>query len=346
MAAPAYRWLTDRPLDVPEPVETALADRAERATYDALEMVRTLHRVFDLLEASDVRALPYKGPALQAAVHDDIAFREVADLDVLVPRTDIRAARAALLEAGFEPWDELDDLALRTPVGGPQHTVAVSDSGVIVELHWQVATGHFTFPVDFERLWAGRETVDVGGETLPTMRSADHLALLSVHGNKHCWSGLCWLCDFAAAVRTFDIDWERLLESAAERGGERMLLVGCELADRLLDVDPPAAVERRRARGDAVDALAKRVEKRFLWASQHDELELFSYRFAVRERWRDRVRGTARTLALPNRIDLEALPERARYYPLAVAVRPFRVAIKVGQLLAERVTVRQSWRER
>ena len=217
MAAPAYRWLVDRPLNVPEPVETALADRAERATYDALEMVRTLHRVFDVLEASDVRALPYKGPTLRAAVHDDVAFRETADLDVVVPRTDVRAARAALLEAGFRPRNELDDLALRTHVRGARHTAAVSDSGVIVELHWRVTAGQFPFPVDFERLWAGRETVDVGGEALPTMRSTDHLALLSVHGNRHCWSGLCWLCDFAAAVRTFDVDWERLLESAAER---------------------------------------------------------------------------------------------------------------------------------
>ena len=108
------------------------------------------------------------------------------------------------------------------------------ESDVRVELHCRVTAGQFPFPVDFERLWAGRETIDVGGETLPTMRPTDHLALLSVHGNRHCWTGLCWLCDFAAAVRTFDADWERILESAAERGGERMLLVGCELADRLL----------------------------------------------------------------------------------------------------------------
>ena len=342
MAAPAYRWLVDRPLDVPNEAETALADRAERATYDALEMVRTLHRVFDVLEASDVRALPYKGPALLAAVHDDVAFREAADLDILVPRTDVRAARATLLEAGFEPRNELDDLALRTHVRGARHTAAVSDSGVIVELHWRVTTGQFPFPVDFERLWAGRETVDVGGETLPTMRSTDHLALLSVHGNRHCWTGLCWLCDFAAAVRTFDVDWERILESAAERGGERMLLVGCELADRLLGVDPPAAVERRRARGDAVDALARRVEERFLWADQVDTLETVRYQFAVRERWRDRARRVARLALLPNRNDLAVLPEPLRFYPLAVAVRPFRVATEAGRLLAERVAARRS----
>jgi hypothetical protein len=81
MAAPAYRWLAGRPdLDVPEPVVAALADDAERATYDALEMVRTLHRVVDLLNRNDIRALPYTGPPRRAAVHDDIAFREPADV--------------------------------------------------------------------------------------------------------------------------------------------------------------------------------------------------------------------------------------------------------------------------
>ena len=343
MAAPAYRWLADRPeLDVPERVETALEARAERATYETLEMVRTLHRVLEVLETNGIRALPYKGPTLRAAVHDNVAFREAADVDILVPRIDVQAARAALLEAGFEPRNELDDLALRTHVRGGRHTAVASESDVRVELHWRVTTGHFTFPVGFERLWAGRETVDVEGKTLPTMRSTDHLALLSVHGNRHCWTGLCWLCDFAAAVRTLDIDWERLLESAAERGGERMLLVGCELADRLLDVDPPAAVERRRTRGDVVDALASRVEERFLWSDQVDALETVRYQFAVRGRWRDRARRAARLALLPNGNDLAVLPESLRSYPLAVAVRPFRVATKAGRLLAERLAARQS----
>ena len=174
------------------------------------------------------------------------------------------------------------------------------------------------------------------------MRSTDHLALLSVHGNRHCWTGLCWLCDFAAAVRTFDVDCERLLESAAERGGERMLLVGCELADRLLGVEPPAAVERRRVSGDAVDGLASRVEERFLWADRRDELKALRYGFAVRERRRDRARRVARLALLPNRNDLAVLPESLRSYPLAVAARPFRVATEAGQLLAERVAARQS----
>ena len=343
MAAPAHRWLADRPeLDVPERVETALEARAERATYETLEMVRTLHRVLDVLETNGIRALPYKGPTLRAEIHDDVAFREAADIDILVPRTDVRAARAALLEAGFRPRNELNDLALQTHVRGARHTAAVSESDVRVELHWRVTTGQFPFPVDFERLWAGRETIDIGGETLPTMRPTDHLALLSVHGNRHCWTGLCWLCDFAAAVRTFDADWERILESAAERGGERMLLVGCELADRLLDIDPPAAVKRRRTRGDAVDTLARRVEERFLWSDQVDTLETVRYQFAVREQWRDRARRVARLALLPNRNDLAVLPESLRSYPLAVAARPFRVATEAGRLLTERGATRQS----
>ena len=275
-------------------------------------------------------------------MHDDIAFRETADVDVLVPRTDVRGARAALLEAGFEPRNEFDDLALRTHVRGALHTAVVSDSGLIVELHWRVTVGQVPFQVDFERLWARRESIELGGEPLPTMRDTDHLALLSVHGNKHCWSGLCWLCDFAAAVRTFDVDWEQLLASAAGRGGKRMLLVGCELADRLLDVDPPAAVERRRARGDAVDALASRVEKRFLWTGQPAPLDDIRYWFAVRERWRDRARQAARMVVLPNRTDLALLPDSVRYYPFAVAVRPFRVVGEAGRLLGERVAAQRS----
>ena len=97
MTAPIYRWFADRPdLDVPHEVETAVADDAERATCDILVKVRNLHQVVDLLERDAIRALPYKGPALRAAVYDDLAFREAAYLDVGVPGTDVRAARAPL----------------------------------------------------------------------------------------------------------------------------------------------------------------------------------------------------------------------------------------------------------
>jgi len=98
MTAPIYRWFADWPdLDVPHEVETAVADDAERATCDTLVKVRNLHQVVDLLERDAIRVLPYKGPALRAAVHDDLVFREAAYLDVVVPGTDVRAARAPLL---------------------------------------------------------------------------------------------------------------------------------------------------------------------------------------------------------------------------------------------------------
>ena len=97
MTAPIYQWLAGWPdFNVPHEVETALGDDAERATCDTLVKVRDLHQVVDLLEREAIRALPYKGPALRAAVHDDLAFREPADLDVVVPLTDVRVARAPL----------------------------------------------------------------------------------------------------------------------------------------------------------------------------------------------------------------------------------------------------------
>ena len=351
----------DGPAAIPQPLEV---DRERRVSirHPPVE----LHDNVALADDPDVWGTPDLGPQCHVVELDsrpkprreqrlprvpyvrlrdqdvDVAFREAADLDILIPRTDVRDAREALLAAGFRPRVEFDDVALRTKLRHTPHIWVISESDIVVELHWRVTYGYSPFPIDFDRLWGRRQTIEIGGEPLQSIRPTDLLVLLSVHGHKHGWEALCWLCDFAAAVRTFDVEWERILESAAERGGERMLLVGCELADRLLDVDPPAAVERRRRRGDVVDSLASRVEECFLWADQVDTLENVRYQFAVRERWRDRARRAARMAVIPNRTDLEVLPERARYYPLAVAVRPFRVAIKASRLLAERATARQS----
>ena len=93
----------------------------------------------------------------------------------------------------------------------------------------------------------------------------DHLLVLSVHGGKHLWPCLGWVCDVAELLRAHaDLDWGRVTAGAGRLGCRRMLLVGLALADGLLQAPVPAEV-RRRVRSDPVaGSLAARVGRNLL----------------------------------------------------------------------------------
>ena len=61
---------------------------------------------------------------------------------------------------------------------------------------------------------------------------------------KHLWERLIWLCDLAELVQsTPDLNWERVLESARERGVLRMTALGLALMRDILGAPLPREVE-------------------------------------------------------------------------------------------------------
>ncbi|MEA3246141.1 MAG: nucleotidyltransferase family protein, partial [Gemmatimonadota bacterium] len=62
-----------------------LTEAARRATVAALDATCELAAVAEALRAAGVAALPYKGPALALDAFGDVAARQFADLDIVVP---------------------------------------------------------------------------------------------------------------------------------------------------------------------------------------------------------------------------------------------------------------------
>ncbi len=72
----------------------------------------------------------------------------------------------------------------------------------------------------------------------------DLLLILLVHGAKHLWERLIWLCDLAELLAVSpDLDWPRVLEAAHQRGVQRMTALGLALARDVLGVSLPRPVE-------------------------------------------------------------------------------------------------------
>lgn len=294
-------------------------DNLARNVYLTAELVRVLR----LFAAAGIDAVPYKGPALALLAYGNIGLRRFVDLDILVRKTDVLRAAEILEAQGYAcdvPWTRAQQaVLLRT-----QHNLPLSrESGrLIIELHWEVASEMFASSLQFEDFVGRLDTMRLNGVAVKTLAIEDLLLSLCVHGSKHLWERLAWICDVAELSKT-EIDWPTLLERSCSTGNERMLLLGLYLSNLLLDFPLPAEVKARLSTDRNVATLGDKLVERLFSASQAPATfgESIKFNWAIRSGWKSRM-NYCRLLMRPTDADVRtfALPRALSF--VYYVVRP------------------------
>jgi len=310
-------------------------DNAQRNLFLTGELVTLLK----LLEARDILAVPYKGPVLSAAAYGNLALRQFRDLDILVRKRDALTAKDLLIAQGYRPSVHItqaqEPAYLRSQY---EYEFLRADGKVVVELHWGVTPRSFSFSPDFDRLWERLQPVSLAGTTVWTFAPEDVLLMLCVHGSKHCWARLEWICSIALLVGAYEkIDWEQLMVEAGTLGSQRMLMLGLVLASDLLGAVLPAEVLRMAQADRTVEALKELVQQRlFLERKPSGLFESALFHLKARERPRDRIRYCLRLAMTTTARDWTTaqIPPLLSflYYPL----RAIRLTKKYGPSLLRR----------
>ena len=265
-------------------------ENAARNTILTAELCRLLERFAE----SGIDAIPYKGPVLALFAYGNLALRRFVDLDVIVRKTDVLQAREILLNEGYTSTKSLSlsqqELLLRT-----QHNLQFSRDNhrLIVELHWDVAPRLFASSINTDRLRRDSITIDLNGTPVKTFPTADLLFSLCLHGSRHLWERLGWICDIAELLARHTFDWTALLERAARADNERMFLLGLHLAERLLDAPLPEEIKRRCASDPRLVSLADNIVEHLFNGTTHvpaTSREIFKYNLGVRKTLSSRAR--------------------------------------------------------
>jgi hypothetical protein len=218
-----------------------------------------------------------------------VAFRQFSDLDLLVHPQDADHAKALLWAQGYR-W--LDG---RPPTLFPRlrkvYELISPDRHVLVELHWALTSATFFFPLDPAPLWTRLETVSLLETPVRSLAPEDLLLILCVHGAKHHWSRLGWICDVAAVLRaTPQLDWARCIAQASQLGGRRMLALGVRLAHDLLGAGLSTEVGRWIQAEAVVPWLAAQVwAGLFVAACPPEAWDHPAFYLGLRERVQDRL---------------------------------------------------------
>jgi hypothetical protein len=293
-------------------------------------------KLVDLFRQNYIEVAAFKGPLLADLAYGDMSLREFNDLDILVHKTDLCKAEDILVARGYQA--QFPDREYRSAFVGYQGQYAFRhpQTGIWVDLHWQLASKGVAFPIQPEDVWPRLRQVTIGGRIAPTFADDDLALFLAAHGTKEGWRRLIWVVDFAQLLHACaDIDWAGVLDRARRSHCSRPLLLAIVLASRLLDAPVPAELIKQARNNSAIRSLAEKAQIRMLRTEQPGELEEFLNSLNTHDRLRHRLWPIVTLLETRTVGDYEAMPLPKSLWGLYYLTRPFRLAGKVFGLISK-----------
>ena len=241
--------------------------------------------------ARGVPVIPIKGATLAVLAYGDLSLRDFTDLDLLIPEASIVEAQSILLAQGYKRKTSSEESGERNQEEGPHHVYIKKRGLSRVDLQWLMAHRHFAFRLDRSEVWQRRIPVVFENHTIQGLAPEDLLIVLCVHGSKHAWELLKWVCDVAELLRAQPaLDWERCFASASHWHCLRMLYMGLFLAHQLLGAPLPQMVLERLKKDSDVPALSHHMPATLLANSQDgiSEEQAGALYFSLKDSWWER----------------------------------------------------------
>jgi hypothetical protein len=336
---------------IPQAVTDSPLERSRTNTFLNLQGLAEVHDMTRLFRSNGIPCACLKGPALAVSAYGDVNLREFSDLDILVRKEDLHRAVSVLLAGDYslselspETWAE--DLAKKS---GEYHLSLIArNHRRNVELHW--ALGYrfnlsFGFFLDLDKgVWKRLRPIPYGETVVLGLPLEEELLFLSLHGAKHWWRELLWICDIAELTQAHaELDWAHLTSLAGSLHYKRMLMLSLKLAKDLLGCPLPKNIKREIESDRSLDSLVAGVTRRLFDKFDYFQTRLDSdlFNLAIRERMRDKIRFCFQLLH-PTTKDTSLVSLPTTLGGLYYLIRPVRLAAYAPQLLKRFVGSRRS----
>jgi hypothetical protein len=327
--------------EVPKDILDRLHTRFLKNLLWNLGRTRELLKLLDLFDAEGVRAIPYKGSILAQLAYGDIALRQFDDLDIFIPLEHLKAAKDLLLSQGYNmdfiPTDRQEESYLKYK---EQYSFYNDKNKILVEIHWQIVSRYYSISIDVDELLKHLQPISLSGREVMTFSPEDLLLILCIHGSKHLWERLGWVCDIANLIEACKpMDWERVREQTCQMRIERFVQLGLWLSKDLAGLELPEEIIRKIGRNYEIKKLTAKVYKRLFKGGQNSDelLEEHLFHLRLKEHLTDKARYCLELGVIPNLGDWQAVSLPDSPFPLYYFIRPFRLALQYCPSLLKRV---------
>lgn len=299
-------------------------------------MTTELINIIKLLRENQIEALAFKGPTLSQMAYGDITLRQFSDLDILIKRSDISSMIDLMIANDYTPILDLGT-GLKETITDALNVIGFykSSTNSLIEVHWELLSKNYAITWDEDTLWDSKKNViNINGTDIPVLPFEQQLLYLCIHGSKHLFERLEWICDIDKSIRKNpNIDWPYLVHEAKEMGVERMLYLGLTLCQYFFRLELPKFIQENITQNKSVEKLISKIIKtNFAEPVQiNKNYRSFGLLLDMRENLSDKLRFTWYAFFAPKFDDFTfiQLPKYLSFlYPI---LRPFRLIIKYIQ---------------
>jgi len=232
---------------VPQRIVDQLRGALAQTRYMQVQALRELRHVVRALEGEQIPVAALKGVAYLAAALPPSGWRNLSDIDLLVPLADIERAEQVLKRGGWVPSGEFDDYDQHYYRDWMHEVPPLRHRSreVEVDMHHNLAPPVSRIRIDPERLWEQvREVTDDYGRTFRVLAPADMLLHNAIHlfMNDELRGGLRDVVDFRDLFEHFLAQdpafGQALLDRARQLGCGRALYYAVSTARRLAGLTP------------------------------------------------------------------------------------------------------------
>lgn len=325
---------------IPESTFDRLRERLVENAQKSLVWLREWMRLLAAFAEADIEVVSFKGPALALTAYRNLSLREFTDLDLLVRPSEVAMAREVLTRQGYKLDSPVPDDTSAGLIRSRNQQISFvneQERGLQVDLHWGLLSNTASALLTVDQ-FLDSSIVETEGQVSFRSLAPEHLLLLlCVHGTKHCWSNLRWLCDLACHIRSKPtLNWSECFRLAQSSGTNLTLTHSLLLCGEVLGVSLPEANEEYSGKHTAANLLASQARD-FLYRENTDDSryiddrtgykDVLRYRlgFQTGWRWMRAANMLLRRAFVPNEADWDWLHLPPALYFLYYPIRPVRL---------------------
>lgn len=209
------------PAYVPDSVRQLLAKEFYNAVANSTRMFAELERVLSKLEESGIATILLKGAALAVTVYSDLALRPMADIDLLIPLSNLRKAVDTVEAMAYEPENPPMRRGLEQLFFYEINFRGGERCLVHLELHWDLVGGAGSrYRPNMNWFWEQTRRIRLGSASALILSPTAHFLHAAVHVSlKHGGDDmrLLWLFDLHLMITSCqDLDWSQLISKSIE----------------------------------------------------------------------------------------------------------------------------------
>lgn len=326
---------------LPPDIKEKLNLQFHEHTQNNLFLTARLLEIVRALSDAGIPVLPFKGPVLAMRAYGNLALRQFVDLDILVQPKHFDEAVPTIVEKGYQAASKITRLKRKALFFTRQKDIGLvsRDLRTRIELHWKLSGSHFALPLELNQLWGRLEEINLGGGRIKTLAFPDLFVYLCLHGSRHGWERLAWICDLHELIKTEqkkgkEIDWQEIHRHAQKHGCEKVVELGLFLVHEYFGLKTTFPAWQQIQRNETNAKIARQIGNK-IFAKTRTSTEIgdwYLYHLTLKEKKADKLKLHAhyflwylRLALTPNKLDKAVFNLPAAFYPLYYILRPSRL---------------------